>query len=69
MRVPTQDPNLLAACLERFMANTESHSLRDQADVLADRLNAMSPPAKDAIVDAQLFLQRHGVECPGSNDL
>lgn len=68
MPVPTQDPNLLTECLDRFIAGTESRSLADQANVLAERLNAMSPASEDAIVEAQLFLQKRGIECSESSN-
>jgi len=68
MRVTTQDPKQLAACLTRLMATTESRDLARQAENLADMLDAMVTPSPEVVGKAQLLLERHGIGCPGAED-
>lgn len=65
MRV-TQDRKQLAACLTHYMAITESYDLARKAETLADRLETTS--SQEAVIDAQLFLQQRGIECPEKTD-
>lgn len=66
MRV-THDRKQLAACLTHYMATTDSYDLARKAETLADRLEMTS--SQEAVIDAQLFLQLHGIECPGATDV
>lgn len=65
MRAMTQDPRQLAACLTELMVATESREVAERAGTLADQLDATNEPSAGLVMDAQRFLERHGVQCPG----